>query len=119
MSEEQLLAYQARFAKKGEPCKDVPDEGKESELDKNIAAYCRDKGYYHFHDRSRGVNKSGHPDWIICMPKGRTVWIECKAKGGTFKESQKMVAAQLLGMRHEWYECRSYKRFLDIIEGNI
>ena len=120
MSEDQLLEYQirqARFAKKSEPCKDEADEGLECELDKKIANYCRDKGWYHFHDRSRGINKAGNPDWIICMPKGRTIWIECKAANGRLSEAQKTTITQLLGLGHEIYEVRSFKRFLEIIEG--
>lgn len=119
MSEDQLLAYQARFTKKSESCKDEEDEGRESLLQYRIECYCKDRGFYYFHDKSRGKNKAGHPDLVICLPKGRTVWIECKAKGGVLSDAQKMVMMQLLGMGHEWHECRSYKRFLDIIEGNI
>ena len=120
MSEDYLLAYksrQARFAIQSKPCEDVADEGKESVLQGKIELYCKDRGYYFFHDRSRGKNKEGHPDLIICLPKGRTIWIECKAKGGKLSEAQKKVATQLLGSGHEWHEVRSYNRFLSIIEG--
>jgi hypothetical protein len=120
MSEDDFLAYQvrqARFTKKSEPCNDVADEGKESLLQMKIESYCKDRGFYFFHDRSRGKNPEGNPDLVICLPKGRTVWVECKSKDGRLSEAQKKVATQLLGAGHEWHEVRSYNRFLSIIEG--
>jgi hypothetical protein len=94
---------------------DAPDEGKEKELDLKISHYIKDRGLYGFHDKSRGVNKAGHVDWVIALPNSRTLWIECKAKKGRLSEEQKNNMLLLKGFGHEVYEVRSFKGFLDII----
>jgi hypothetical protein len=112
-TEEKLLEYQAR--NKSFKSDDKPDEENECELDRKIYKYCKDIGYYAFHDYSRGINKSGHLDWVIALPNGRTVWIENKSKNGKLSTEQKLNIIKLSGLNHEVYECRSYKKFLEII----
>jgi hypothetical protein len=111
---EKLTEYQVRLGKLSKDTS-VADEGKESELDKKIANYCKEHHYYAFHDYSRKVNKAGHPDWIIALPKCRVVFIENKSKKGKMSDEQKLVMVKLIVLGQEIYECRSYKRFLEII----
>jgi hypothetical protein len=126
-SNDQLLDYQSRYLKKnnkdfarckGEREVEQPDEGLENQLDKRIAKYIEEHGLYGFHDMSRGVNKAGHPDWVLSLPKGRTVYIENKSKKGKLRPEQEKVMVRLLGLGHEFYMCKSYKRFLDIVNGD-
>jgi len=112
-SKERLLEYQARNNKLVSDNK--PDDGLECELDRKIIKYCEDHGFYYFHDRSRGINKKGFLDFVIALPKGRTVYIENKSKTGRFSPEQKLNIVKLTGLGHEVYECRSYKKFLEII----
>jgi hypothetical protein len=112
-TQEEYLAYKA----KNNELKytDDADEGKESKLDLKIARYIKDNGLYGFHDRSRGINKAGHPDWVIALPNGRTLWIESKAKKGRMSEEQKNNRLLLLALNHEFYVIRSFKRFLEVV----
>ena len=118
MTQEQLDAYNARQCAKKLPSviKDDADSGKESELLKKISTYFNEHGIYFFHDRSAGKNKGGHPDITACLPEGRVVFIELKSKTGRLSDEQKLVKLKLLGTGHEFYECRSFKRFLEICE---
>jgi len=112
-TQEKLLEYQAR--NKAFKHNITADDGKECELDTKIAKYCKEQGYYAFHDYSKGKNKPGHLDFVIALPNGRTVWIENKSKEGKLSEAQKLNMVLLAGLGHEVYECRSFKRFLEII----
>lgn len=118
---EALAEHQARlkrFSQKthiNEP--EQADEGLEREIDAKIAKFIKEHGYYGFHDRSRRVNVAGYLDWVIALPNGRTVYIENKSKNGKLTKEQKTNITKLLGLGHEVYECRSYKKFLEIILG--
>ena len=71
-----LEEYHARMKKaRLEIGQDSGGEELESTLQKKIMAYLKDKGYYYFHDHSRGKNKAGHPDLIIALPDSRTLWL--------------------------------------------
>jgi hypothetical protein len=113
-SEDKLLEYKAKRTTINND-NSPPDEGREYELDKKIANYCKEHHYYAFHDYSRNVNKAGHPDWIIALPKGRVVFIENKSKKGKMSNEQKLVMVKLIVLGQEIYECRSYKKFLEIM----
>jgi len=114
-TQEKLLEYQARRLKivKSD---DKADEGKECKIDVKIAKFIKENGYYGFHDHSRGKNCKGILDWVIALPNGRTVYIENKSKHGRLSEEQKFNFVKLMGLGHEVYECRSYKRFLEIVQ---
>lgn len=71
-----------------------PDPGRESDLQAKIERYCRDHGYYFFHDRSRGDNAKGHPDLVIAI-RGRTLWLELKSSQGRLTSKQRQVRLQL------------------------
>ena len=121
-SNEQLLAYKLRLSNLiGQPKheKEIADEGLERELDSKIAKYIDEKGYYAFHDYSRGKNKKGHPDWTIALPHGKVLFIENKSKHGRLSEAQKFNMLKLMGLGQKVYECRSFKQFLEIINENM
>ena len=120
-TEDQLLAYQIKTQlKNGQPGADLPgiiDHHPERELQDRAEEYCRENGYYAFHDRSRGQNQAGFPDLVIALPKGRTVWIEFKSKNGRLSGEQKTVRLQLMACGHEWHEIRSFRHFLSVLQG--
>lgn len=95
-----------------------PDPGKERDLQAKIERYCRDHAWFFFHDRSRECNAKGFPDLVVALPAGRVVWLELKSARGRLSPEQKQVRLMLLALGHEWYEVRSYRRFMEIVKGS-
>lgn len=91
------------------------DEGSESKLQAKIEGYCKERGFYFFHDRSRGCNVPGHPDLVVALHGGRVLWLELKAKSGRLTEDQKRVRLMLMALGHEFHELRSFKAFLSVL----
>ena len=93
------------------------DPGPESTLQKKINLWCREHGYHFLSFRkskkAKGFLRAGHPDITIFMEEGRTVLIELKDGRGRLSEDQLKVKRILKYMKHEWYEVRSYKQFLE------
>lgn len=54
---------------------------------------------------------------MIVMPRGVTLWLELKSADGDLRGAQKEMAQQLLSLGHKWYKLKSFKRFLQIVEG--
>ena len=97
------------------PGKHEPDPGKEARLQRKCERWLKDHGYPYFHDRSRKENKAGLPDLICFLPEGRTVIIELKAKGGRLSPEQVHTLRMLKYLKHEVYEIRSFKKFLEVM----
>ena len=110
-----LLAHSREIAGKDDH---KADQGKESDLQGKIERYCRDHHWFFFHDRSRECNAKGFPDLVIAMPAGRVVWLELKSARGKLRPEQKQVRLMLLALGHEWYLCRSFKHFIEIVQEN-
>lgn len=95
---------------------DNPDSGPEKKLTAKIMQWCKDNGYPHFHDRSRGKNTAGWLDHVIALPNGRTLYIEDKAAGGRLTPEQKLMIKKLMILGHEVHVIRSFKRFLEVVD---
>jgi hypothetical protein len=52
---------------------------------------------------------------VLTLPEGRVVFLELKAEGGKLRSEQKRLQRMFLFLRHEWYQVRSFKRFLEIV----
>lgn len=121
MTQAQFESYLARSAKwrGGEALNDTeqPDPGKEARLQRKCERWLRDHGYPYVHDRSRKKNARGIPDLICFLPEGRCVIVELKAKGGRLSPEQTQTLRMLKYLKHEVFEVRSYKRFLEIVDG--
>ena len=126
MTQEQLLAYNVKRSKdvnkdgkfvyiKRQDVNELADDGSENTLLSRISKHLDDNGIWFFHDRSAKKNRRGVPDIIAALPNGRTIYVELKSKTGSLRDDQKIVKLQLLGLGHEFYECRSFKRFLEIV----
>uniref|UniRef100_A0A6M3JK99 VRR-NUC domain-containing protein n=1 Tax=viral metagenome TaxID=1070528 RepID=A0A6M3JK99_9ZZZZ len=97
---------------------DEADESSESNLQRKAEAWLKERGYPYIHDRSRGKNRPGMIlDLHIYLPKGRHVVIELKAKGEKLTTEQKETYQKIMFLGHEIYECKSWKRFLQIVCG--
>jgi hypothetical protein len=128
-SEEDLQEFRQRQAKNnafrmphnpfsaGKTTQDMSEaeDCSEAKLQAKIEAYCKERGFYFFHDRSRACNVPGHPDLVVALHGGRVLWLELKAKSGRLSEDQKRVRLMLMALGHEFHELRSFKAFLDVL----
>lgn len=57
------------------------------------------------------LNKSGYPD-LMCMKKGKTIWIESKEPNDTLKPLQKLRIDQL---RKDGFEAYAIQKFKGVI----
>jgi hypothetical protein len=114
-TQDQVDAYNSRFSD-SQKTDSHPDIGPESQLQARIEKYLKENGFYFFHDRSRGANKAGQPDLVIALHGGRTLWIELKAAKGRMDKNQRLTRQILLALGHEFYEIRSFKLFIQLLE---
>ncbi|MFH1953151.1 MAG: VRR-NUC domain-containing protein [Pseudomonadota bacterium] len=98
---------------------ETPDPGKEEKLQSKCESWLKDHGYPYFHDRSRKKNQAGIPDLICFLPEGRCVIIELKAKEGRLTKEQQQILKMLKWLKHEVYEVRSFKRFLEVMNHGL
>jgi len=120
-TQEKLAEYLNNFGKPDIDygINDTPDKGRESKLQKRCEDFCRRNGYPYFHDRSRKKNKAGWPDLTICLPKGRTIFVELKSEKGELRKEQKKTQQMMIFLGHEFYKVQSYKKFVEIIRSKI
>ena len=92
--------------------------GTERDLHDQIIAHCRDNGWYYVHSRmdQRTTIKVGCPDFIIALPHGKVLWIECKTKTGKLSEQQAGAIYALNALDHDVYVIRSMTEFLAVLE---
>lgn len=97
-----------------------PDEGPESDLAGKIRKWAKERGYpCLIHPQNPKLSyfiPSGYPDIVLTLPYGITLYIELKSAKGIIKRKQKLMAHQLLTLGHQWYQVRSFKRFLEIVQ---
>ena len=104
------------------PYDDEPDQGAESVLQSKIVKWCKDAGYpclsFRQSKNAKGFLLPGYPDITIII-HNRVVFIELKSASGVLKEEQKALGIQLMGLGHPWYQIKSYKRFLSVMDKEI
>lgn len=100
--------------KPGLPASDEP----ESVLQGKIVRWAKEHGYPIQSNRqtrnARGLLTPGWPDVCLIL-RGRVVFIELKSGKGRLSEEQKQLRIQFMYLGHEIYECRSWKRFEEIV----
>lgn len=101
---------------------DEPDPGPESVLQRKIEAWALEWGRPCLSFRQGKWAKrnipAGWADIEIIMPHGKTLRIELKSSTGRLSEEQKRLKLQFMSLGHEVHECRSYKRFLEIVKND-
>lgn len=121
-TDEQYQEYMQKFNKDIKPYHPETfesDEGPESDLQRKCNEWLNNRGYPYIHDRSRKKNKKGKIlDLHIYLPAGRHVVIELKVKGNKMSDEQLDTYRKILYLGHEIYEVRTFKQFLEIMEGN-
>lgn len=100
---------------------ETPDPGPESELQRKIVADAKANGWpclsFPQSELVKRFLPPGWPDILIAMPKGRTVFLETKSATGELREKQKLMRNMLRMLGHEYYKCKSFKRYVQIREG--
>ena len=117
---DQLMIHDAKTGKKSTVNKSwVESKASEREKDLHIAIIleCRRMGFAFVHSRmDRATTQSkGVPDFIIALPEGKTIWIECKSKSGKKSPEQMAFDYHLRKLEHRSYEVRSLDDFTSIL----
>jgi hypothetical protein len=118
---EQANSYLSRFRACAECEHEQADPGPESRLQEKIETWCQEWGRPYLSlrqsKRAKGFIRQTWVDVTIGLPGGRTLYLELKSKSGRMSEEQEQLRLQLLALGHEVHEVRSYKRFLQVVEG--
>jgi len=93
-------------------------DGTENQLQKDAEQYLHLKGLEYLHMRKCKGNKKGWPDLTILLPNGKVVFVELKVKGGRLRQEQKEFKQIAIQGNHEYHECRSMERLIQIIKEN-
>ncbi len=94
----------------------LPDEGLEGSLQAKVIAYCKEKGWPIFHDRSRGKNEPGWPDNFIFLKNGRILLIELKSSSGKLRKKQTELRLVMGWLGYKIHVAKSFKAVLAIID---
>ena len=112
MTEEQVLAHNAKHAKI-DSAPDVADDGAEKELMNKIIEDLKRDGGMPMHDKSRRKNRKGEFLDIICpMPGGVTLWIETKSAWGKLSPEQIDTIKKLKARGHFVIVTHNFKQYL-------
>ena len=125
MTQEKVDEYMLKSSawRRGDPAVERPelhvaDKGPESELAGKIQRWAKEHGYpcqcFRQSTKARGFLVPGWPDVNLILPN-RVVFMELKAKKGRLSNDQQMLKLQFLHLKAEWYEVRSFKRFLEVV----
>lgn len=99
-----------------------PDPGPESRLHAKCVKYCDERGwpYLSFQQsvKAKGFLRPGWPDLTIFKPGNEIVLIELKSAKGVLRKEQKELKLQLHYLGHHVHVVKSYKKFLEIVQGN-
>ena len=89
----------------------------ERQLHVAIAAYCRRADLPFIHSRMDRPTSiaCGAPDFVIAMPGGKTLWLECKTAKGKLTTEQNAWLHWLKGKGHEAHVVRSMRQFMDLM----
>lgn len=112
--------YRART--KADQLRDVMREAvaveSEGDLHDEIIGELRALGWPYAHNRmdKKSTAGNGVTDFIIAGSRGRTFWIECKARGKKRSPAQQAFAAQLERFGHVAHLCQSIEEFREIVK---
>ena len=122
MTQEEVYKYNARRKASNSAIPKLEVESKSIEREKylhdSIIVECRRMGWAFVHSRmDRATTQAkGVPDFIIALPEGRTLWIECKSKIGKQSSEQQAFAYHIESLGHEYYEVRDFGDFLGVVQ---
>ncbi len=90
----------------------------EGDLQDEIIAYCRSKGWWVSYSRMdmKTTRPKGDPDLVIAADGGRAFWIETKSRGGKLTPEQLGVKLLMERNHQRYFVVRSMTEFLEIIQ---
>lgn len=91
---------------------------KEKDLHKRVVMVCKQRGYIYFHG-SMAVPTArtlGEPDFIILLPEGKFVLVECKSEHGVLKPSQKDLFSKIEKLGHKVYIIKTINELYDALK---
>lgn len=95
------------------------DEGPESNLQKKIVAWAKNKSYpclsFKQSRKAIGYLLPGYPDITLFLPAGRVILLELKSEKGVLRDKQRELGIIFLHLGYTWSVCKSFKQFLNII----
>jgi len=94
--------YQAILARQAAQATPEAKPSNEQTLHYTIASECARRRFYVVHSRmDRPTTQAiGTPDFIVALPGGRTLWVECKRPGGKLRPEQGVARHCLLALDH-------------------
>ena len=94
---------------------------READLHNSIIAHCRANRWYFVHSRTdkSTTQAKGVADFILFLPKGRVVCIECKRKGGKLSPEQNIVRHVLRALEHDYFVVFDFAQFLAAVTPSI
>lgn len=89
----------------------------EKDLHNQIIRYLNNERILFFHGSMahKAMRTLGETDFIIALPSGVTLWLECKTKTGKLSPEQVIVRHRLLHAGHSYSIVRSYNDFLNAL----
>ena len=115
---QQLADYQAR-TKPVQPALIPTDDELESDLHEMIMGWCRRQyppvPYIHSRMDKKSTATKGSPDFILLLPAGKTLLVECKTKDGALSDDQVAFASAAEAVGHKVHIVRDYPRFVELI----
>lgn len=91
----------------------------ELDLHNDIIKHCRTHfpqwKYIHANPTVKSTISVGAQDFTIFLPGGRTLCIECKAKGGKVDPDQRIWHKEMQMLGHDVHVIRSMKDFLKLV----
>ena len=111
-TEERFKEWEAEQQGKADPPEKV--------LQGKITAWAREHGYpclsFRQSPKAKGFLLPGWPDISLALPDGKVLFLELKTKKGYLRKEQEQIRKELLYLKHHYHICRTWKRFLEIIE---
>lgn len=113
-----LEANRDKISPKSTGC--LAQSQRESGLHEQIRQECVKNGWLAFHGSMahRTYRTLGEPDWIILMPEGRLLMVECKTAKGKLTVDQAGVRLWAEKLGHKVHIVRSFEEFLEAVESN-
>jgi hypothetical protein len=90
----------------------------ERELQQAILADAKQKGWIAFYNRMdrKSTSVVGTPDITLAMAGGRTLFLECKSRGGKVSTEQAATIAWLRKLAHRVEVVSSFQEYLEAIK---
>ncbi len=95
-----------------------PTEGSEAELQADIVSALKRLGWPYLQTRMDAANTytiKGAPDFVIFMPHGKVLCVECKTAKGKLSTEQEGFGKWLNLMNHHYAVVRSLQGFTELI----